>query len=315
MTLKNLPISNPELLSRLFLFLGIFCTLLLFKACADNSLKSKGNSKSIESLILNLEDSGDDDVIIVAHRGDWRNAPENSLLAIQKCIDLGLEMVEIDIRKTKDGHLVLMHDTTIDRTTTGSGAIYNWTLDSLKALRLLDHRGKETTHEIPTLKEALELAKGKILVNLDKSYEIFAECFEVVKETGTQNQVIIKGFKTRQEVEAEFGQYLEEVYFMPIVRLNDPNANLVIEDYMTHRQPVAIEIIVPADTFDLKPMFQDLRARGTSVWINSLWPDLCAGYDDEKAAIDPTVYQWYLDQGVDMIQTDRPALLTQFLDE
>ena len=48
-----------------------------------------------------------------------KNAPENSIQAIQNCIDMGVDMVEIDIRKTKDGHLVLMHDRTIDRTTNG----------------------------------------------------------------------------------------------------------------------------------------------------------------------------------------------------
>ena len=66
-----------------------------------------------------LETPNDNHVMVVAHRGDWRNAPENSLQAIQYCIDMGVDMVEIDVRKTKDGHIVLMHDGSIDRTTNG----------------------------------------------------------------------------------------------------------------------------------------------------------------------------------------------------
>ena len=58
-------------------------------------------------------------ILVVSHRADWRNAPENSLQAIQNCIDMGVDMVEIDLKRTKDGHLILMHDKTIDRTTTG----------------------------------------------------------------------------------------------------------------------------------------------------------------------------------------------------
>ena len=60
-------------------------------------------------------------ILVVSHRADWRNAPENSLQAIQNCIDMGVDMVEIDLKRTKDGHLILMHDKTIDRTTTGKG--------------------------------------------------------------------------------------------------------------------------------------------------------------------------------------------------
>ncbi|MEM7658856.1 MAG: glycerophosphodiester phosphodiesterase family protein, partial [Bacteroidota bacterium] len=62
-----------------------------------------------------------DHVLAVSHRGDWRYAPENSLMAVQRCIDLGVDIVEIDVRMTKDGHLVAMHDKTVDRTTNGSG--------------------------------------------------------------------------------------------------------------------------------------------------------------------------------------------------
>ncbi|MEO1436242.1 MAG: glycerophosphodiester phosphodiesterase family protein [Bacteroidota bacterium] len=297
-------------------FIAVLLLGVLYSACADKPVVADCSPlppKGLNTLIANLENSMDDDVIVVAHRGDWRNAPENSLPAIWNCIEMGVEMVEIDVRETKDGQLVLMHDVTIDRTTNGSGLVKDWTLDSLKTLRLLDGLGIPTRHQIPTLEEALDLAKGNILVNLDKSYSIFDKCFAIIEATGTTNQVIIKGKKSRKEVEAEFGDYLDHVYFMPILSLDDPGAEAIVEDYMTHRQPIAFEFLVAADTFELAPFFNDLRERGTSVWINSLWPNLCAGYDDERAAESPEIYDWYIEQEVDMIQTDRPALLIEQL--
>ena len=111
-----------------------FLLMILFLNCKNNNLKevkSDGfKSLTIQDKIANLKDSKNNQVIVVSHRGDWRNAPENSLQAIKNCIKMGVDMVEIDIRETKDGHLVLMHDKTIDRTTTGKGLVKEWTLDS-----------------------------------------------------------------------------------------------------------------------------------------------------------------------------------------
>ena len=108
--------------------------------------QKKQKSVTIAQLVSNLEDSQNDQVIVVAHRGDWRNAPENSLQAIENCIKMGVDMVEIDIRETKDGQLILMHDETIDRTTTGTGKVTDLTWDYLQTLLLRDGIGHETPH-------------------------------------------------------------------------------------------------------------------------------------------------------------------------
>jgi len=278
-------------------------------------LSEKEQTVSVAQLIANLEDSHNKEIMVIAHRGDWRNAPENSLQAIRNCIKMGVDMVEIDVRETSDGVLVLMHDDTIDRTTTGKGKISDWTYDSLQTLRLVDGLNVPTDHQVPTLKEALEVAEDKILINLDKSYDIFDKCFAIAEETGTLDQIVIKGGKSRSEVEAEFGQYLDRVYFMPIIRLPDPKADSVIQDYLDHRLPIAFEFTVPSDTIGTIEMFDDVREAGAGVWVNSLWSHHCAGHDDRKAALDPTTYDWFIERHVDMIQTDRPALLLSYLGE
>ncbi len=297
--------------------------IISFFSCKE-SVKEKSKNlnteasklvSSIQIKIENLKDSKSKEIIVVAHRGDWRSAPENSLQAIQNSIDLDVDMVEIDIRETKDGHLVLMHDDTINRTTTGKGYLKEWTLDSLKTIRLIDGLGVATQHKIPTLQEALELAKGKILINLDKSYQIFDKCFEVIKRTGTEDQVIIKGVKRLAEVEKEFGQYLDKVHFMPIIILPNPDAKEIVDEYLASKTPpVAFEFVLKGDAVkEIMQEFKNIRAAGSSIWVNSLWPHFNEGHDDEKAVLDPNIYQWYIDNSIDMIQTDRPKLLLDFL--
>lgn len=281
---------------------------------ANPTVNTEGKQEvSVEEMIANLENSTNDDVIVVAHRGDWRNAPENSLQAVQFAIDMGVDMVEIDVRETKDGELILMHDTTIGRTTTGEGKVKEWTLDSLRTLRLRDGLGIATPHTIPTLKEALELTKGKVLVNIDKGYDIFDKCYKVIQETSTAKQVVMKGGKTRQEVQEEFGEYLEEIYFMPILSLENPEAPEIVEDYLENMPPVAFEFTVPNDTITFIEHFKSIREGGSSIWVNSLWAHHNSGNDDEQAAMDISVYDWFIENDIDIIQTDRPELLLSYL--
>ncbi|MCG1037416.1 glycerophosphodiester phosphodiesterase family protein [Polaribacter sargassicola] len=295
-----------------FLILALLTLLISCKKEANRIINDQEKVTSIEELLTNLEDSTNKDIIVVAHRGDWRNAPENSLQAIQNCIDMGVDMVEIDVRETKDGQLVVIHDVSIDRTTKAKGLVKDWTLSDLKKLNLVDGLGVETTHKIPTLEEVLNLSKDKILINLDKSYAIFDKCYALLEKTGTINQVIIKGNKTRDVVEKEFGEYLDKVHFMPIVRLPNPKAKEIIDDYLDNKLAIAFEFTIPEET-ELLSYFDDIRAKGASVWVNALWKQHNIGHDDEKAVLDNSVYDWYINNNVDIIQTDRPQVLLNYL--
>src|SRR4051812_7360492 len=107
----------------------------------------------VNTIISKLEDPLNKEVLIAAHRGDWRNAPENSIAAIKYAVAIGVDIVEIDVKKTADGQLVIMHDDKIDRTTTGKGRVSDYTLDSLKKFYLKNGLGIPTHHRIPTLEE------------------------------------------------------------------------------------------------------------------------------------------------------------------
>lgn len=262
---------------------------------------------------------GDSDkVLVVSHRGDWRNAPENSLQAIQNCIDMGVDMVEVDLKMTKDGHLILMHDKTINRTTTGKGKPEDYTLAELKAMRLKNGAGHKTRHQIPTFEECMLLCKGKIMVNVDKGYDYFKEAYAVLEKTGTVEQCVMKAGLPYEQVKAENGEVLEKMVFMPVINLHKEGAEALIDGYIAHIKPKAFELVFDNDGPEVLKLIKKVRESGARIFINSLWPELCGGHDDDRAVElkEPDEsWGWIVSQGAKLIQTDRPALLLDYLTE
>lgn len=254
-------------------------------------------------------------VIVASHRGDWRNAPENSLQAIDNAIDMGVDIVELDVQKTKDGQFILMHDPALDRTTTGKGMIADWTLADIKKLKLKNGCAIRTKESVPTLEEALLHAKGKIMVNLDKADRYFDDVYALMEKTGTTRQVIMKGNKSADEVKKEFGNYLENVVYMPIVNLDQPDAKQEIETFITDMQPVAFELLYVKDTNPIPATLKnDLKGKAL-IWYNTLWDTMAGGHDDDMSLGDPNKgYGYLIDSlGARIIQTDRPAYLIDYL--
>lgn len=107
--------------------------------------------------------------IVCAHRGgDRKFFPENCIATFENTISQVHSMIETDPRYTKDSVIVLMHDPTLERTTTGTGRVSDYTWEELKKLRLKDSFGNITDYQIPTLDEALEWAKSKTILVLDR---------------------------------------------------------------------------------------------------------------------------------------------------
>lgn len=140
---------------------------------------------------------------ISAHRGASTEAPENTIPAIEKAIENGADYVEIDVRLTADGQVVLMHDATTTRTTNGSMVISNSTYAELQALDAGAWFSEEYVGtKIPTLEEAIEACKGKIMMNIElKSSGTAGELEEKVAELITdyhmEDQCIVTSFQQK----------------------------------------------------------------------------------------------------------------------
>ena len=254
-------------------------------------------------------------VMVVAHRGAWRNSMENSLPSIEDAIKMGVDIVEIDLQRTADGHLILMHDASLDRTTTGKGMVSTWTLDSIKTLKLLNNQGAQTSEVVPTLEEALLIGKDKILFNLDKADRYFDQVYDILVSTNTTKQVIMKGSKSSNEVREEFGAYLDDVIYMPIVHLGNKNAKGKIIEFMSDFNPVAFELIYRNDSNPLPKEIADVIDGKSLIWYNTLSKRMVGGHDDDMALENPDKAYGYLIDSLNcrIIQTDRPAYLVDYL--
>ncbi len=266
---------------------------------------------------LTLRDFPDDRVMVIAHRADWREAPENSLWAIRKAIEKGVHMVELDVAMTRDSVLILLHDNTLDRATTGKGAPGRFTYAELQAFYLRDGLGVPTRMKIPTLKEAFEVSRGKVLVNVDRAYTYFDEIYRLADSMKMTDQVLFKGSVSFSEFNGRYGHLKGKIVFMPVVDITKAGARQVIEEYLAQYPGVygfvyGFELILGENESALYD-FSFIRKAGKKIWINSIWPRLAAGHSDDDVLEDPDAYKWFIDQGANMIQTDRPLELLHYL--
>ena len=269
----------------------------------------------VNTLLQKLHHPSSQYVFVAAHRGDWRYAPENSLPAIENAIQMGVDVIELDVQRTRDGQFILMHDPTLDLTTTGAGAISEWPLDSIQTLRLKNGCAIKTKEKVPTLEEALLLMKGRILVNLDKADRYFDEVYALLEKTGTTKQVIMKGGKPIGEVKKQFGKYLNKVIYMPIVNLDKEDAEMQIQTFLKELKPVAFELLFVDDANPLPKQIRPQLAGQSLIWYNTLWDTMDGGHDDDLSLENPNAgYGYLIDTlGARMIQTDRPAYLIDYL--
>ncbi len=136
--------------------------------------------------------------LVIAHRGASGVAPENTMAAFERAVEMGADMIELDVHATKDGQIVVIHDAVLDRTTTGSvrGSVVWRPLEEIKTLDAGSWKGAEFAGEkVPTLHEVLSTFKGrtKVLIEI-KAKGIEDKVVEIIRETKTEDDVIIQSF-------------------------------------------------------------------------------------------------------------------------
>lgn len=258
--------------------------------------------------------------MIVAHRGCHVEAPENSLAAFKRCIYLGIDMVETDVQPTKDGVLVLMHDATVDRTTDGTGKVSDMTLAELKKLRLRLGKGGPdaplTGETIPTFEEAMEVMRGRILVDLDAKgadlERVWRESLPLLERMGVLDQMTVKMTAGRDDHLMDKVPLLKRVTYLQRVTSFGPPLSQVVQ---THRQyrPAAYTAVFVNLPF-MEEGVAAIKASGARTWAEPFWGATAGGYSDELAMLDPDA-NWgrLLDAGATVFLTDRPESLAVYL--
>lgn len=274
-------------------------------------------------------------VLVVAHRGchnpsprhGQAAAPENSLAALENCVRLGADMMETDIRRAKDGTLVVIHDATVDRTTNGHGRVADLTLAELKDLRLRQNFGAAMSPELTdqrvlTLDEILAAARGRIMLNLDIKEPIYPEVVAAAVRAGVADQVLVKIAVDRVEPPLADQPPYRDTLFMPMVEQHrdqpklDAGAIAAAQAGGTHR--IAAVESVFLDQAQLRDVRAAAGRAGFRLWANTLTSVgvvsvLGLGGDLDALRDHGRTWGRLIDAGVSVFQTDEPAELIDYL--
>lgn len=231
-------------------------------------------------------------VYVVAHRGAHIGIPENTLAAYAKAIELGCDFVEIDVRTTKDGHFVSVHNSSVDAYTEGvTGKVAEMTLDEIRALDVGKKVGPDWAGtRVPTLDEILALCKGKIGIYLDLKEGDPVAILAKIREYDMQNDVIwYASWEEQQIVRAQCA----ECHIMPDP---GPEENLakLLETFP------GVKVVASMFKFCSATFVQTCKDAGAIVIM------------DES---EPSCWEESLSWGLQGIQTDHPEDLIKFLKE
>lgn len=279
-----------------------------------NAIAQPARSDSLSDRFASIQqvmgDAGDPRVLIVAHRGHHATSPENSIASIDDAVSIGAHIVELDVRRTADGRYILMHDSTIDRTTNGSGQVSKMSWSEMSGL-LLMHGIRPTGERIPTLREALEACRGRVLVNIDLKSGDLTEVASIVSELGMADHTILKAWWDRMtDAEKDRMASLEEGVFMPIVSACDTAIEASETIGIRHVEFSSRSRSNPAD----EDCMATMRRHGLRVWLNSLKGGPAPGLGDYDVALgDPSVFMRLAEQGIGIIQTDLPEVAMEEL--
>lgn len=274
--------------------------------------------------LLREKDNKSEYVWVASHRGDWIYAPENSTTALEHAIFFGSDLIETDVRLTKDGKIIMMHDATVDRTTNGKGNIADLTLAEIKELRLRNNFGGLTDLKVPTLEEYIELAKDKILLYLDKAgYDLpgheqghmVKELLKVLKANNAIEQSVFVLDWPYSKAKEIFGEDLEKVIYVPVIEDKIPNLSAYVDEYIQKLNPVAFQFrMEKLDSETYKQLPKVLKS-GSKAFVAATWEKHTANHSDLISIFErPSKgWGWLLEQGFSVLETNYPKDLIYYL--
>jgi glycerophosphoryl diester phosphodiesterase len=231
-------------------------------------------------------------IVVISHRGEHLKHPENTMAAFQAAIDAGADYFELDVRTTSDGKFVIMHDSTLDRTTNGTGEVHKHTFDEIRAL---DAGAKFSPAfvgtKVPTLDEAFDLAHGKINVYVDTKYADPQQLIDTIVRHDMQDHVVIYGNPF----------FLYEVHkIRPTLKVMPEAISPDICKFLVRgMQPQ----VLAYDASDFKDgVIGCAKQANAQIYVDRLGD-----------ADNPEAWQNAIDQGASGIQTNLPAQLADYL--
>ncbi|QXP69868.1 glycerophosphodiester phosphodiesterase family protein [Polaribacter sp. R2A056_3_33] len=254
---------------------------------------------NIATTLKEFKNATSKSILVAAHRGAHMGNFENSIESSLKSIELGVDIIEVDVKTTKDGQLILMHDSSIDRTTTGTGEVEDLTLAEIKAFKLKAPYGRISKESVPTFEEFLKVVKGKIMVDVDMKTDNVEGLVKAVNEFGNKNEVF----------------YFDNDYNqLERIKILDKSAQLMPRAYSLKMADSAVvkfnPKVIHIDTgFNTKEVGDLLKENNARIWINTLGEkDAEIRYGSGEKIIEELIKN-----GANIIQTDEPEMLLELL--
>lgn len=247
--------------------------------------------------------NGESMCFVSAHRGGaQRGFPENCIATFENTLEHTFAIMEIDPRYSRDGAIIVHHDATLDRTTTGEGRVADFTLSDLKTLRLKDAEGAVTGFRIPTLDEVLQWARGKTILVLDqKDVPVEARVRKIEQHNAeAYAMLIVYSFE-----DAGKCYELNKDIMMEVMISNRERFHAFNETGIPWSNIIAFVGHTPPKDKELLRM---IHAKGTCCMVGTsrnLDREFVAAGSSSIAAIEQH-YRTLLQQGVDVIETDLP---------
>lgn len=236
----------------------------------------------------------DDGVEITAHRGGALNAPENTLAAIRRAIDDGTDWVEIDVQESKDGVVIVTHDSDLKKVAGAGVKIWEGTADELRSIDIGSYFGPEFQDErVPTLAEALELCRGSVRLNIELKYyghdqDLERKVVELVEEYDMASNVVIMSLKA------------EGIRKVKALR-PDWTVGLLTAVAAGDLTRADADFLAVSTKLATRPFIQSAHARGKDVYV---W-----------TVNDAISMSTMISRGADNLITDRPDLARRVLTE
>lgn len=227
-----------------------------------------------------------------AHRGDHTEAPENTLDAYETAVRDDADFGETDLRMTKDGVIVLMHDDKVDRTTDGTGRVSSFTFEGIRALKIKGARRAD--EKVPTFEELLRDVKGKLYIYMDIKAVRAKDVLPLLKKYDMEHDVIAYVYSPDQ-----VDEWHRDAPQIPVITDFEMKSDAQIEKTWS-AHPFAI---TDGGSEDYSKSYVETWHRLKVAVV----PDI-QGQDEAPAKWQPVI-----DIGVDGLQTDHPKALIEYL--
>lgn len=276
----------------------IAITLLLFLGCKESHKKNSAIHAADSKLITLFKASNNSYPRISVHRGGkgLRNYPENCLETIKYVSDSINAVFEIDVAQTKEGELVLLHDNSLERTTTGHGLVKDLTYTELMKFNLVDDYGNKTNFKIPLFSEVLQWSKkNDVILTIDVKRGVnLKDIVNSIKKVNAQDVSIIITYNVD---EAKSVYQLAPELLLSVSARNNEELNRLIEAKIPTQNMLAFT----GTRLSKKSLYDSLHAHNIVCMLGTL-----GNLDERAKARGDELYLEWLDLGVDMLATDRP---------